>query len=61
MELHEQISDVRNQNAMLVNRSREYISRLMNMLSKVNSPAETYSKTGANNQTTHAVGIDRRV
>ncbi|MEA1979636.1 MAG: flagellar protein FlgN [candidate division Zixibacteria bacterium] len=60
-ELHDQISDVRNQNAMLVNRSREYISRLMNMLSKVNGPAETYSNTGTNNQTTHAVGVDRRV
>ena len=61
IELHDQISDVRNQNAMLVNRSREYISRLMDMLSKVNSPAETYSNTGANNQATHAVGVDRRV
>lgn len=60
-ELHEQISGVRNQNAMLVNRSREYISRLMDMLSKVNSPPETYSKSGVNYQTTHAVGVDRRV
>lgn len=59
--LHEQISEVRNQNANLLNRSREYIARMMDMLARINSPSGSYGSTGTEEGKTNALAVDRRV
>lgn len=58
--LNDQITQVRNQNAMLLNRSREYILKTMEMLSKINSPDSTYSRPGATSDRQRNVAVDRR-
>ena len=59
--LNDKIMKTRNQNAMLLNKSREYISRMMEMLSKMSSPQSTYSAAGATDQPSYNVALDRRV
>ncbi len=59
--LNDKIAKTRNQNAMLLNKSREYISRMMEMLSKMSSPESTYSAAGATDQPSYNVALDRRV
>lgn len=57
--LNDQITKTRNQNAMLLNRSREYIRKTMEMLSHIASPRTTYSASGGQaGQGT--VAVDRR-
>lgn len=61
--LHDQITEVRNQNANLLNRSREYIEKMMDMLAKINTPAGSYSQPGnSGNETSksNALAFDRR-
>lgn len=57
--LHDKITETRNQNALLINRSRESIARMMELLSRVNGPQPTYARTGANQSTGENVAIDR--
>lgn len=60
--LNDKISETRNQNAILLNRSREYISKTMDMLSKINAPkSATYGQTGESQDQCNTVAIDRRV
>lgn len=59
--LHNRITQTRNQNAMLLNRSREYILKMMEMLSQINSPESTYNLSGAQNEHYSNVAVDRRV
>jgi hypothetical protein len=59
-DLHDQISHVRNQNALLLNRSRQYIGKMMEMLSRVNSPEGTYSSSGVTACGESTVAVDRR-
>ena len=58
--LNEKITESRNQNVMLLNRSREYISRMMRMLSKVHQP-DTYDRATSRPQQAPTVAMDRRV
>lgn len=58
--LNDKIAITRNQNAALLNQSREYISNMMNMLSKLNHPEPAYSATGAGDQASYNVALDRR-
>lgn len=60
-ELHDKITEVRNQNAMLLDRSREYIARMMKMLSNVNNSSGAYSFKGVATERNNVVAIDRRV
>ena len=60
LSLNDKITETRNQNAMLLNRSREYILRTMEMLSKINSPDSTYSKSGDAPKQQLNVAVDRR-
>lgn len=60
-ELHDKITDVRNQNAMLLDRSREYIARMMKMLSNVNRSPGAYTMDGTETQGSNVLAIDRRV
>ena len=59
--LNDKITEVRNQNALLLNRSREYIFKTMEMLSRINHPESTYSATGGQSHSEANVVMDRRV
>ncbi len=59
--LNDSITEARNTNAMLLNRSREFISRTMSMLSRLNSPDGTYGRDGAGPQAGATIAVDRRV
>jgi flagellar biosynthesis/type III secretory pathway chaperone len=58
--LNDRINEARNTNAMLLNRSRESISRTMNMLSRLHAPSRTYGRTGVPSDGA-AVAVDRRI
>jgi hypothetical protein len=58
--LNERINTARNTNAMLLNRSREYIARTMDMLSRMHSPDKSYARTGSVPCDRTAVAVDRR-
>lgn len=60
LDLHEKINSTRDQNAMLLNRSRMYIRKMMEMLSKVGSPQADYGPAAKSPQQCPSVGIDRR-
>ncbi len=59
-DLNDRIADVRNQNAMLLNRSREYIRKTLEMLTKLNQPETTYTPMGQGDPQQFNVAIDRR-
>ncbi len=60
LDLNDKITETRNQNAMLLNRSREYILKTMEMLSKINSPESTYKQPGTTVDRQANVAVDRR-
>lgn len=60
LSLNTKIMETRNQNAMLVNRSREYILKTMEMLSRISSPESTYTPSGTRHESKQTVAIDRR-
>ena len=60
LDLNDKINKTRNQNAMLLNRSREYILKTMEMLSRVNNPESTYTQEGASKDRKQSVAVDRR-
>ncbi len=61
-ELNDKITDTRNQNAILLNRSREYISKTMDMLSRIHAPkSPTYGQTGASYDQHQPLSIDRSI
>lgn len=59
--LNERVNESRNTNALLLNRSREYISRIMNMLARLHTPDGTYGRKGAARQESAALAVDRRI
>ena len=59
--LNEKITDTRNTNAMLLNRSREFIAHTMEMLSKINNPDNTYARTGLSAERGSNIMVDRRI
>ena len=59
--LNERINETRNTNALLLNRSREYISRIINMLARLHTPDGTYGRSGAARQESAALAVDRRI
>lgn len=58
--LNDKIGEVRDQNAMLLNRSREYINRTMELLAKINNPDTSYSKNGTTVGNGSSVAVDRK-
>ncbi len=60
LSLNDQILRTRNSNAMLINQSREFISRTMTMLSRVHHQDKTYGRGGETDNGGHAVLIDGR-
>ncbi|MDD3732102.1 MAG: flagellar protein FlgN [candidate division Zixibacteria bacterium] len=59
--LNEKITDARNANAMLLNHSREFIARTMEMLSKINNPDNIYARDGRNEKQGSNIMVDRRI
>lgn len=60
LDLRDRIDKVRNQNVMLLNRSREFIGQTMDMLSKINKPESGYNSVGANDTGGSTIALDRR-
>ncbi|HWR81838.1 MAG TPA: flagellar protein FlgN [Candidatus Deferrimicrobium sp.] len=60
LSLSDSINHTRDQNAMLLNRSREYIARTMSLLSRISSPGSVYGSGGAEQSHVSAVAVDRR-
>jgi hypothetical protein len=60
IELNEKINSTRNTNAMLLNQSREFVAKTMTMLSKMNNPEPTYTRSKTESDPAHAVALDRR-
>ncbi len=58
--LNSKISHVRDQNALLLNRSREYISKTLELLAKINNPNTNYTHDGAPAKNGGSVAVDRR-
>lgn len=58
--LNDQITDVRNTNAMLLNQSRESIASMMAMLARIQHPDNTYSRAGSGPGRDAAMAVDRR-
>jgi hypothetical protein len=59
--LNDRITEARNTNAMLLNQSREFISKTMRMLSRINNPDKTYDNHGASPEGNSTVAVDRRI
>ena len=59
--LNDKILKTRNQNAMLLNKSRHYIQRMMEMLSRVGKTDNGYSSKGTEKNTSMTIALDRRV
>ncbi len=59
--LNDKITTTRNQNALLLNRSREYIAKTMELLSRINAPSGTYGASGAQKGSAASVAVDRNV
>ncbi len=60
LSLNEKITATRNQNATLLNRSREYIAKTMEMLSRINAPVGAYAPNRAQQERLANVAVDRR-
>lgn len=60
LSLNDQITDVRNTNAMLLNQSRKSITSMMIMLARIQHPDNTYSRTGSDRTSEAAMAVDRR-
>ncbi len=58
--LNSKINQVRDQNALLLNRSREYIAKTLELLSRINNPNINYTQNGLPAKTGAAVAVDRR-
>ncbi|MFQ6009168.1 MAG: flagellar protein FlgN [Candidatus Zixiibacteriota bacterium] len=57
--LNDKITTTRNQNALLLNRSREYIAKTMEMLSRINAHSSTYGESGVQKESLASVAVDR--
>ena len=59
--LNSKINEVRDQNAMLLNRSREYIAKTLELLSRLNNLNTNYTQNGTPAKNGAAVAVDKRV
>lgn len=60
LNLTDKINETRNQNALLLNRSREYIVKTVEMLARINSPKTGYTSGGVTEDTRDNLALDRR-
>lgn len=59
--LNEQILEVRNSNAFLINESRDLIARTMVLLSRSKQTDNTYGRDAVCSERSQAVALDRRI
>ena len=59
--LYDKITHTRNQNALLLNQSREHILKTVEMLAKINSPEPVYTPAGLTAEQRSNLAVDRRV
>jgi hypothetical protein len=60
LELNERISKIRLQNEMLINRSRENIMKMMELLARLKAPDDNYRGQGRRNEIQTSLALDRR-
>ncbi|MCP4705842.1 MAG: hypothetical protein GY865_14680, partial [candidate division Zixibacteria bacterium] len=60
LDLNEKITNVRNQNVMLINRSRENIVKTVEMISRIGAPNATYQDKGKVEGVRNNIAVDRR-
>jgi flagellar biosynthesis/type III secretory pathway chaperone len=60
LDLNKKINETRNSNALLLNQSREFISRTMAALARINNPESTYAPAGRTSDRRANVIMDRR-
>jgi len=60
LDLNEKITNVRNQNAMLINRSRENIVKTMELISRIGAPDTGYQNHGKVESMRTNIAVDRR-
>ncbi len=58
--LTDKITRTRNRNALLLNKSREYIAKTLEMLARVRSPEGIYASSGSEQNVANSVAVDRR-
>jgi hypothetical protein len=61
LNLNSKIIDTRNTNALLLNQSREFISKTMTMLAKINNPDNNYQRSGLAEKNGREILVDRRI
>jgi len=61
LDLNDKITKVRNQNAMLINRSRENIVKTMELISRIGAPNSSYQRQGKGESMRTNIAVDRRV
>ncbi|HHI02406.1 MAG TPA: flagellar protein FlgN [candidate division Zixibacteria bacterium] len=61
LDLNDKITKVRNQNAMLINRSRENIVKTMELISRIGAPNSSYQSQGKVESMRTNIAVDRRV
>ncbi len=60
LDLNEKIINVRNQNTMLINRSRENIVKTMELISRIGAPNSSYQSQGKVESMRTNIAVDRR-
>ncbi len=58
--LNEEIGRTRDQNAMLLNRSRDYVMKTMELISRIGGPEGAYTPTGQTDAAAQTLAVDRR-
>ncbi len=60
LDLNEKITNVRNQNTMLINRSQENIAKTMELISRIGAPNSSYQSQGKVECMRTNIAVDRR-
>ncbi|MEA2031374.1 MAG: flagellar protein FlgN [candidate division Zixibacteria bacterium] len=60
LNVNDRILKTRNQNAILLNKSRDYIGRMMKMFSRIGDPSPVYNSGGDEQEAKHNLAVDRR-
>ena len=61
LSLHDDITRVRNSNALLINKARDCVARTMKMLAQIGAPRGHYAAGGVEADRHQAVAVDRRI
>jgi hypothetical protein len=59
--LNDQITDARNTNVMLLNQSRKFVAKTLELMAGLSNPRTTYRSGGQEERRESALAVDRRV